>query len=127
MKVCKKCNEEKSFDFFYLQTSGYYYPYCKECNTARSREWRSNNKHQKYLNDIKVKFNVTNQQYDELFKAQKGSCAICEKKEINRRLSVDHCHKTLKVRGLVCRTCNLGIGYFMDDIALLKKAIKYLK
>lgn len=126
MRFCKRCEIAKSEDNFYLNKTGYYHPFCKPCNTIRSREWKSNNKHKKYLSDIKHKFNLCHEGYKILFDKQKGLCAICNKEEINRRLSVDHCHKTLAVRGLLCRSCNLAIGYLNDDIKLFKKAIKYL-
>lgn len=126
MKVCKRCEIEKSEDNFYLQKSGYYYPYCKACNTVRSREWKNDNKHKHYLNKMSSKFKLSIAEYNNLFDVQKGMCAICGKEEKNRRLSVDHCHETLRVRGLLCRTCNLAIGYFYDDVSLLNKAIKYL-
>lgn len=126
MKVCKRCDIEKSIDNFYLQKSGYLYPFCKACNTIRATEWKRNNRHKQHLSKIKSKFKLSSDEYNSLVNKQKGLCKICGNKEKNRRLGVDHCHKTLKVRGLLCNTCNLGIGYFKDDILLLKKAIKYL-
>ena len=47
-------------------------------------------------------------------------------KELNQKLSIDHCHKTGKVRGLLCKHCNHGLGKFKDDVNLLKIAIDYL-
>jgi hypothetical protein len=61
---------------------------------------------------------------------QENSCAICGKEEPARRyktFNVDHCHHTGKVRGLLCRQCNMALGGFNDDIGLLEKAILYLK
>jgi hypothetical protein len=127
MKICKKCGIEQSKDNFYLQKTGYLYPYCKNCNRTKSRDWKRDNQQKHYLNKMKSKFQLSFEEYEELFKKQKGLCAICGQEEKNRRLSVDHCHTTLRVRGLLCRTCNLGISYFMDDVLLLMKAIKYLK
>ena len=42
-------------------------------------------------------------------------------------MSVDHCHDTMKVRGLLCHRCNCGIGLLNEDITVLEKAINYLK
>ncbi|MCJ8163147.1 endonuclease domain-containing protein [Acinetobacter zhairhuonensis] len=50
-------------------------------------------------------------------------CAICGS---TKRLSIDHCHTTGDVRGLLCNKCNFGISYFSDDVSLLQKAIEYL-
>ena len=44
-----------------------------------------------------------------------------------RRLAVDHDHKTGKIRGLLCISCNVGLGHFQDDVELLRSAILYLQ
>lgn len=72
--------------------------------------------------------NVSEQEYAEMFVAQGGVCAICPRgPEPNRRLAVDHCHETGRVRGLLCTRCNLGLGYFGDNEDLLMNAIGYLQ
>lgn len=64
---------------------------------------------------------------EKLFKKQLGKCAICKQKEVNREyLSVDHCHKTKKLRGLLCLKCNTGLGLFCDSAKLLNAATIYL-
>lgn len=63
-----------------------------------------------------------------LYARQNGSCAICMTEESDpMRLSVDHDHKTGNVRGLLCRTCNSGIGHFRDDCRILSNALKYVE
>ena len=65
-----------------------------------------------------------------LFDAQGGKCAICEKilsGPIGRFIHVDHDHATKDLRGLLCGNCNTGIGNLRDSIAILEKAIRYLK
>lgn len=56
-------------------------------------------------------------------KAQRHRCGICNKK---KRLWIDHCHKTGRVRGLLCPGCNSALGKFQDG-RLFKAALKYLK
>lgn len=63
--------------------------------------------------------------YSDLFEKQLGFCAICKKELI--RPVMDHCHKTLEVRGLLCGRCNVGLGYFSDDAELILKAAQYIK
>lgn len=75
-------------------------------------------------------FGITLDEYHEMQKRQSGKCAICgaEIGDVKgNRLYIDHNHKTGKVRGLLCSSCNLGIGKFYDRIDLLQNAIKYLE
>jgi hypothetical protein len=78
---------------------------------------------------LKNKYNITRDDYNEMLFNQKGCCAICDKHhtEHRRALSVDHCHTTGKVRGLLCDECNHMLGKVKDNITILKNAIKYLK
>lgn len=64
-----------------------------------------------------------------MLKTQGGRCAICPKKVSldGKALSVDHCHTSGKIRGLLCSECNRGIGYFTDNPELLEAAAAYLK
>ena len=83
---------------------------------------------------LKHKYNMTVEDYDYLWEQQNGVCAICGQEETMKhqngkttRLSVDHNHKTGKVRGLLCRKCNIVIGNAKDNIDILFKAIQYLR
>jgi hypothetical protein len=80
-----------------------------------------------------TQWRMTPAQYDALVQAQGGVCAICEKPETLvrfgevDRLSIDHCHIGMRVRGLLCANCNNGLGRFCDDPAILRKAADYLE
>ena len=65
-------------------------------------------------------------EYNKLLKKQNKKCAICESKKGSKNLAVDHCHKTGKIRGLLCNKCNRGLGYLGDSIKIIKRALKYL-
>ncbi len=65
--------------------------------------------------------------YLKIHKLQNGKCKICKKPELKRRLFVDHCHKTKKVRGLLCYKCNTVLGMSEDDPKILQEALEYLK
>ncbi len=73
-------------------------------------------------------------EYEKMLNTQDNKCAICNQSETRKsstsdeilRLAIDHCHKTNKVRGLLCHGCNTAIGKFKDDPNLLKSAINYL-
>ena len=78
--------------------------------------------------DLRNKYNITPAQYDAMFNAQNGRCAICDKtpQENGKRLTIDHCHKTGKVRGLLCYRCNTGLASFKDELRLVSEAVTYL-
>jgi hypothetical protein len=100
------------------------------------REWqkRYREKNRRALSDSerKRRFGITPEKYAELFKSQNGTCAICKNSETATRLgkvkalSVDHCHKSGAIRGLLCSDCNTGIGKLKDDVKILQSAIHYL-
>lgn len=69
-------------------------------------------------------YNISPEGLQQLVDEQRGRCAICRRKQ---KLHVDHDHKTGKVRGLLCRSCNVGLGQFSDDPKRLEAAIKYLR
>lgn len=119
---------------------------------ASTRQWQKNNpervkeiqaKHRasesyinKYLNrHLKRTYGITYDDYLELFNFQNGKCKICdgvgEESKGERRshitLAVDHCHKTGKIRGLLCRKCNMGLGHFNDSSELLTSALSYIR
>lgn len=81
---------------------------------------------------LKYRHGLSLEEYNGMLERQKGVCAICgnqnkyKKHKKNASLSVDHCHKTDKVRGLLCDACNLALGLMKDDVDNLKKAVKYL-
>lgn len=75
---------------------------------------------------IKTKYGITWSEFEEMYESQKGLCAICKKEEKNRMLSLDHSHVTKKVRGLLCGSCNRGLGLFKDDPKLLQAAKEYV-
>lgn len=79
---------------------------------------------------LKYEYGLTFEQYQGMIHQQNDQCAICHCSAIHRKSNswhVDHDHQTGKVRGLLCKSCNTGLGQFKDDIALLEAAIKYLQ
>jgi hypothetical protein len=72
---------------------------------------------------------LTREQYAAMLIAHNGACAICKLPNIRRgqkRLQIDHCHATRRIRGLLCYKCNLGLGSFNDNIGRLLEAAAYL-
>jgi hypothetical protein len=76
---------------------------------------------------LKRKFGMTPEQYDVMLRRQGGVCTICEQPPRERQwLDIDHEHKTGRVRGLLCRDCNQGLGKFREDPMLLAAAAGYV-
>lgn len=74
------------------------------------RRWRANNPHSSVRNN----HGISVAQYLTLVTAQAGKCAICGTDKPagrGKKLCVDHCHATNKIRGLLCHTCNSGLGF----------------
>jgi 5-methylcytosine-specific restriction endonuclease McrA len=74
-------------------------------------------------------YSLTPGQWQAIFERQQGCCAICgtSQDDLGYILEIDYDHKTGKVRGLLCRKCNLGIGMFGEDVENINKAIRYLE
>ena len=78
--------------------------------------------------NLKSKYGITSQEFDDMAKAQGGCCAICRQPPSGRwrRLVVDHCHSSGRVRGLLCNQCNRALGFLGDDQETLDRAASYL-
>ncbi len=120
-KTCTQCHEEKPVTAFVKdknKRSGRR-EWCRVCNSAWQRYY---------------KYGLTPSAYESLLEGQGRACAICREslddyvKRQNRykNFAVDHDHESGAVRGLLCDGCNLGLGKFNDDPALIRKAIDYL-
>jgi hypothetical protein len=127
-RKCNKCNEMLPVSEFHIKadknTNRYRFNSpCKFC----AHIGRNINYHKAYQR--KIKYNLTQEEYDLKLKEQNYSCGICDihKDDYPKEFCVDHCHITGKVRGLLCNNCNSGIGFFKEYEHVMKKAIQYLK
>ena len=77
--------------------------------------------------ELKKRYGISEDQYQRILELQNGVCAICERHQRYRRLSVDHSHKTGQVRGLLCNRCNRNLGRWFDSPTGLRKAAEYLE
>ncbi len=74
--------------------------------------------------ELKTRYGLSYERYEEMLKEQEGKCATCGKTEL---LCVDHDHETNEVRGLLCQKCNIAIGLLMEDKTTINKILEYLK
>lgn len=86
-------------------------------------------KNRKKSQKLKQMYGITLVDMIAMAEAQGGKCSICENPLVfeNRGCGVDHCHTTGKVRGVLCKFCNLMLGYSFDNPKILEAGIKYLK
>ena len=91
---------------------------------ASYKKWAKKNCAKIKDSRLKRTYGISGEDYDKMFEQQNGRCAICETHY--QVLCVDHCHKTGKVRKLLCRNCNTGIGQLKDNPNLLVKAASYI-
>ena len=156
MKHCKRCGADKPLSDFHKDSKakdGHCF-YCKECNKKKTRahyaehvdkdaekargKARSQNGDYRNYQYLK-KYGITLDQYNDLLEKQGGKCAICgiTREECNdkRALPVDHDHECCPgvvtcgkcVRGILCHSCNRGVGLLKDSPKNLIKAAEYLR
>ncbi len=98
-----------------------------EKDRERKRKWYQVHKKEfcevRRKSRILKKYSLSIEEYEELKTKQQGKCLICNEERI---LVLDHNHKTGIIRGMLCDSCNRGLGYFRDNPEILMNAIKYL-
>jgi len=94
-----------------------------------AKEWKDNNpertkvslnKYHQKGRYLKIKYNISLEDIPEI-------CQVCGLRGDKKRICVDHCHSTGKVRGFLCNNCNTALGMVKDDIAILERLAGYLR
>jgi hypothetical protein len=132
-KTCSKCSAEKPLEDFYKffdKWSGNHYPSarCKPCHQQYKRESPTTPRNRK-AEKLQLRYGLTYEQWEKMRETESHSCMICgiTEAEIDKKLDVDHCHNSGKVRGILCNPCNNMIGHAKDNIAVLQAAAAYLE
>lgn len=130
VKTCTKCKQTKTIDEFNkirilagcyqkLTFVDGYHDLCKICKTQRRENY-----------SLKHKYGMRRTDFDTMMKDQDKCCFLC-KKDLSilprQKQHVDHSHSTGKVRGILCISCNHGLGKFQDNPELLRKAATYIE
>lgn len=128
LRTCSKCGCVKEYagNFAHSAESR-----CNECLPQKAApKFRSRPPDYKLLarnSSLKNTYGIGVAEYDLMLARQRRRCAICEKQVGDGAvLDVDHCHYSKKVRGLLCGSCNRGIGLLKDSPEILESAITYL-
>ena len=132
---CRDCDIKKSSNWNKNNSIGHtlHQKRWREDNRQASRDQRNNYVKNSPLSvkstNLKSSYGISLDQYNEMLIKQDYKCAICEKhvSSLKRDLCVDHCHDSLKIRGLLCSTCNTGIGMLGDKSPTVIRAVEYLK
>jgi len=130
-KRCPKCGETKTLVAFHKSKGvrGGLCCYCKKCNSIYKKIHYTKNKEKRRAQFFKRTYNLTIKQYDKMLKQQDYKCAICRRHQstFESRLGVDHNHRTLYIRGLLCRYCNSRLlRYLRDNKKCAVGLVKYL-
>lgn len=96
----------------------------REQESARACAWNAANKEWRRAYRLAKRYGLTVEEWTSLYQRQNGLCPICN--EVLHDVVVDHCHTTGKVRGLLCRRCNAGLGNFDDCANTMLRAYQYL-
>jgi len=127
---CRVCLEEKNLGEFRVS---YRAPrrrrICRNCERHRCLErhrLRQDDRRKYHLEHRCRQYGLTPREYERMVVNQDGRCAICERPLDCMHQTIDHCHRTGKVRGIVHRNCNLVLGNAREDARVLQGAIAYL-
>lgn len=131
--ICKRCKVEKPLSEYYKTTDrkSKHKTICKDCIKAEPLTSIRKEKMKAYGRDyhLKINYNLTREQHNKMLSDQNHKCAICgidESLTVKKKLFVDHCHKTNKVRSLLCFSCNSAIGLMKESIEIFSNAILYI-
>ena len=143
MKACGRCQAVKPLSDFNTGQS-----YCKPCvseyqrayyqanrekHLAKNRVWRE--KHPDYRgtsNGVRGRLRrigLLTEANETFVNAHNDRCDICGKQptDIYKKLHIDHCHASHKLRGMLCNLCNNGIEQFAEDPRIIRRAIEYVR
>lgn len=130
-QACRKCGLVQPLSNYRRSASskGGYYKTCKACTYSQATSNKEKLTFSYWKHKLKKAYSLTPDDYYLMLQRQGGVCAICGTSNPGAKKSyfcVDHCHHTGQVRGLLCSSCNIGIGNLKDSRRLLQSALLYL-
>lgn len=122
MKACGSCGADLTGTHFNRKFCG---------SKCKRDKYKADNPDYFYNHSLGRFYGINRETYDQMGDAQGWLCAICGQPPSGEgnggRLVVDHCHRTGKVRSLLCSLCNKGIGALRDDPDIVERAAMYLR
>lgn len=131
LKRCNDCGAVKPLGDFHLnQARSLRGGRCKVCISEfyKAHNAKPEVKARNRATQIASKYGLTVADYEARLRMQDHRCALCGRPDGHdgKRLVIDHCHATGRVRGLLCSRCNSALGYFEDDPHRIANAVAYL-
>ena len=124
LKQCKTCGLWLRLDDFSISYRGIHgvRKHCKKCCSLKKKKSIRNSQY-------KIKYGITLDDYNKMFEEQHGCCALCGRHQstLRKNLSVDHNHKTGKVRALLCSACNTEVGKIDGRLNFILKVCDYIQ
>jgi len=131
-KYCPCCENTLPVEDFGKNRSSYdgFTGYCKKCHRNKGYENRKKNWGSSRHYHLTRRYGISAEEADALLENQGNICAICQQPanpQLKKPWHIDHDHKTGKVRGILCHSCNTALGNFNDDPEILDRALDYVK
>lgn len=126
-KICSTCGKVKPLSDYarYKRRKDGHSTRCKTCDNEVARVYRSSDSRKSTL--MVREYGITLEQHKSMYIDQNGRCALCGEPVPYDMVNTDHDHKTGKIRGILCRKCNMGLGLLGDNVEGLKTALRYLE
>jgi len=132
-KICLLCETEKDESNFYKffdrwAGKSYLSARCKPCHYQYKKTSPTAKRNRK-AEKLQLRYGLTYEQWEKMREQENYKCMICgiSEDEMGKKLDVDHCHDSGKVRGVLCNTCNTMLGHARDNVRILEEAVQYLK
>lgn len=136
-KTCISCREVKPLTDFYSVKEGKRsqrpHSYCKPCTNRKQREWDKSHpdrvKARSRRYNLKREYGMSIEDFDQMLARQDGRCSIClsPSPKWKHGWNIDHCHKTGKIRAILCSNCNKTLGLLGESIPTLHRMIQYIE
>lgn len=123
-RICDTCMVDKPIAEY--QASAKHLVTQETCRDCRRKQQEPGKYRQQRDWQLRRAYGITLERYEAMMVAQGHVCAICRRPPGERAFHVDHDHGTGAVRGILCASCNQGLGVFRDDTAALLRAVDYL-
>jgi hypothetical protein len=135
-KTCRACKQYTAMSEYHLETGAPdgHRRRCKSCEGSQQKARRTANPGRAAASTRKSKlkksYGITPEEFDTMLEDQYGACSLCGSTSPggrDKRFHVDHDHATGAVRSLLCSSCNVGLGHFRDNPALMRRAAAYVE